>query len=312
MGKTRILNQRGLLMPQNFPAVVAGLLSLLLVGCSSGPKIALDPESEGFYEYARLIMTGEEKDLFTHLPDAESRREFIADFWSKRDPDPDTEENEYKTEFYRRIEYANKRFKEGPPGWKTDRGRIYIYMGPPDKFEEFFTHDDPNIRGPILWWIYYAYELGIEFVDERNNGVYKMREFSGDFFGALDSFKRGDVPTEKGEKRKFANFKLTYDRAKKEIAIAIPIDVFNFRDEAGVLRAHLGFQFFVYAANGKKMEEFSQDQTFLRTEAEVLNLKEIVFTFPYAQEAPRFYLDVIIVGKDGSLGKTRKMFEIKS
>jgi len=284
----------------------------LIFGCGGGPKIALDPDSDSFYEYARLIMTGEENDIFSHLPDAESRKEFIEEFWRKRDPDSYTEENEYKNEFYSRIEYANKRFKEGPPGWKTDRGRIYIYMGPPDKFDEFFTHEDPTVRGPILWWIYYNYELGIEFVDERNNGTYKMREITGDFFGALDSFKSGDIPTEKGDKRKFANFKLRYDRAKKEIVIAIPADVFNFRDAAGKLRSELEFQFFIYAKSGIKIEEFKRDQIFSETQDKVLEMKEVTFTFPYAQEAARFYLDVIISGKDGSLGKTRKMFEIKS
>ncbi len=283
-----------------------------MAACGGGPKIALDPESDSFYEYARLIMTGEENDIFTHLPDAATCKEFIEEFWRKRDPDPYTENNEYKTEFYNRIEYANKRFKEGPPGWKTDRGRIYIYMGPPDKFDEFFTHEDPTVRGPILWWIYYNYELGIEFVDERNNGTYKMREITGDFFGALDSFKSGDVPTEKGDKRKFANFKLSYDRAKKEIVIAIPVDVFNFRDAVGKLQTELEFQFFIYAKNGTKIEEFKRDQIFSATQDKVLDMKEVVFTFPYAQEAARFYLDVIIIGKDGSLGKTRKMFEIKS
>lgn len=283
----------------------------LVFGWCSRPKIALDPDSNSFYEYARLIMTGEENDIFTHQAAAESRKEFIEEFWRKRDPDPDTEENEFKTEFYSRIEYANKRFKEGPPGWKTDRGRIYIYMGPPDKFEEFFTHEDPNVRGPILWWIYYNYALGIEFVDERGNGTYKIREYTGDFFGALDSFKMGNIPTEKGDKRKFANFKLTYDRTKKEIRISIPVDVFNFRDAAGRLQAELEFQFFIYAWNGAKIEEFSRDQAFSETQDNVLDMKEVVFTFPYAQEANRFYLDVIVIGKDGSLGKTRKMFEIK-
>jgi len=298
-------------MPKKVMTFAAAFAVVLASGCSSGPKIALDPDSRSFYEYARLIMTGEENDIFTHLPDAESRKEFIEEFWRKRDPDPYTEENEYKTEFYSRIEYANKRFKEGPPGWKTDRGRIYIYMGPPDKFDEFFTHEDASVRGPILWWIYYNYELGIEFVDERNNGTYKIREYTGDFFGALDSFKSGDIPTAKGEKRKFANFKLSYDRTKKEIVISIPVDVFNFSDAAGMLQAELGFHFFIYAVDGAKIEEFDRDQVFSGTQDKVLEMKEVVFTFPYAQEAARFYIDVIILGKDGSLGKTRKMFEIK-
>jgi GWxTD domain-containing protein len=283
-----------------------------MAGCSSGPQIALDPDSESFLEYARLIMTGEEKDIFSHLPDAASRQEFIAEFWRKRDPDPYTEENEFKTEFYNRIEYANRRFREGPPGWKTDRGRIYIYMGPPDKFDEFFTHEDPDVRGPILWWIYYKYELGIEFVDVNNNGSYKIRRYDGSFTEALDSLMLGQVPTEKGEKRKFVNFKLDYNKERKEIVVAVPADAFNFIEEAGNLRAELEFQFFVYAKNGNKLAEFKQDRTFSETEDKILQMKEMIFAFPFVPEAAEFYLDVIIIGKEGSLGKTRKIFKIKA
>jgi GWxTD domain-containing protein len=127
------------------------ILVLGLVSCSgSEQKITLDPESRDFYTYAQLIMTKVEKNIFNHLPDKEARKEFMADFWVKRDPDPDTKENEFKDEFYRRIEYANKRFREGTPGWKTDRGRIYIYLGPPDKFEETFTHSGIDSRGEIV------------------------------------------------------------------------------------------------------------------------------------------------------------------
>lgn len=283
----------------------------LLAGCSSGPKIALDPESEKFYETARLVMTGEEKDIFTHLPDAESRQEFIKEFWDKRDPDPYTEENEFKKEFFDRIEHANKRFNEGVPGWKTDRGRIYIYMGPPDKFEEFFTHEDETVRGPILWWIYYNYELGIEFIDEKNSGSYKIRSYTGDFFSALDNLKLGQVPTLKGEKRKFVNFKLNYSKEKKEIVITLPVEPFNFKDEAGKLRAELEFQFFVYGKNRTKIDEFKAEKSFAEALDDVLKMKEIVFAFPYHFEAGRYYLDVIIIGKDGSLGKTRKIFDLK-
>ncbi len=288
------------------------VFAFFMTSCSSGPKIELDPESEAFYETGRLIMSGEEKDIFTHLPDAESRREFIEEFWRKRDPDPDTDENEFKNEFFDRIDYANKRFKEGIPGWKTDRGRIYIFMGPPDKFEEFFTHDDPDVRGPILWWIYYDYELGIEFVDERGNGAYKIRRYEGDFFGALDSLKLGQVPVQKGDKLKFVNFKLEYDRAASEIRIALPVDAFNFKEEAGLLRADLELQFFVYAKDKAKIEEFTEKKTIAETEEKLLSMKEIVIPISHNFAPGIYYLDVIIIGRGGELGKTRKIFEVRA
>ncbi|MGQ9672393.1 MAG: GWxTD domain-containing protein [Candidatus Aminicenantales bacterium] len=286
-------------------------LGIGLMACRSDLRIEFDPESEAFYETGRLIMSGEEKDIFTHLPDAESRREFIEDFWRKRDPDPDTEENEFKKEFFDRVDYANKRFREGIPGWKTDRGRIYIFMGPPDKFEEFFTHDDPDVRGPILWWIYYNYELGIEFVDERGNGAYKIRRYEGDFFSALDNLKLGQVPVLKGEKRKFVNFKLDYDRASSSIRITLPVDAFNFREEAGLLRADLEFQFFVYAKDKAKVEEFTEPQAIVEAEEKLIERKELLITIPHALRPGTYYLDVIIISRGGELGKTRKIFEVK-
>jgi GWxTD domain-containing protein len=287
-------------------------LVLLLSPAPGGQKTPLDPETEKFYETARLIMSREEKDIFTHLADPEARKEFIADFWAKRDPTPETEENEFKNEFFNRLEYANKRFKEGLPGWKTDRGRVYIFMGPPDKFEEFFTHERTGVRGPVLWWFYYDYALGIEFVDERNDGTYKMGTYDGDFFGALDSLKLGQMPVRKGERRKFVNFKLNYDQQKREIVINLPQDPFDFIDEGGKLRADLEFQFFVYAKKGTKLEEFKVEKVFAGPLEDVVKLKQISFSFPHDLPKGNFYLDVIITSKDRSLGKTRKIFEIKN
>src|SRR5271154_6032575 len=81
------------------------------------------------------IITDEERAAFKQLSNDEERDNFIEAFWQRRDPTPDTEENEYKEEHYRRIAYANERFASGIPGWKTDRGRTYIVYGPPDEID---------------------------------------------------------------------------------------------------------------------------------------------------------------------------------
>ncbi|MBV8904575.1 MAG: GWxTD domain-containing protein, partial [Acidobacteriia bacterium] len=72
------------------------------------------------------IITDEEKQAFKRLKTDEERQQFVEQFWLRRDPTPDTEENEYKEEHYRRIAYANDHYASGIPGWKTDRGMIYI------------------------------------------------------------------------------------------------------------------------------------------------------------------------------------------
>ena len=72
------------------------------------------------------IITGAEKKAFLALQTDEERENFIENFWRRRDPDPDTEENEFREQYYERIAYANEHYTSGIPGWKTDRGRIYI------------------------------------------------------------------------------------------------------------------------------------------------------------------------------------------
>src|SRR5687768_16682659 len=81
------------------------------------------------------IITKEEKRAFNSLKTDEERENFIEQFWRRRDPNPDTEENEYREEYYERIAYANENFSSGIPGWKTDRGKIYIAWGKPDGVE---------------------------------------------------------------------------------------------------------------------------------------------------------------------------------
>jgi GWxTD domain-containing protein len=81
------------------------------------------------------IITDEEKKAFKQLKTDDERQTFVENFWARRDPTPDTEENEYKEEHYRRIAYANDHYASGIPGWKTDRGMIYIKYGPPDEID---------------------------------------------------------------------------------------------------------------------------------------------------------------------------------
>ena len=88
------------------------------------------PYKKWLDEDVAWIITDEERAAFKQLSNDEERDNFIEAFWQRRDPTPDTEENEFKEEHYRRIAYANEHFAAGIPGWKTDRGRIYIMYGP--------------------------------------------------------------------------------------------------------------------------------------------------------------------------------------
>jgi len=295
--------------------LLAVILAAGLAACAGagGPGVGppLDPASEAFFRTARLIMTGDEAAIFNHLQDAAAREEFIRDFWAKRDPDPETPENEFQKMFLDRVEYANKHFLEGGPGYNTDRGRVYIFMGPPDKVEEFFTHDDPAIRGSILWWLYYNYELGIEFADERGYGQFRIRRYEGNFFEAMEGMKLGQqVGPADVFKKAVVNFKFVYDEAKPEFAVTIPADALSFREEGGRLRVDLDFIFYLYLDEGVRREIFTASQTFTTTDPELLELKDVPFAFDRALPPGTHYVDVLIKAGGGE-GRVRKIFKVK-
>ncbi len=142
-------------------------------------------------EDVTYIITDEERASWKRLQTDEEREQFIEQFWLRRDPTPDSQENEYKEEHYRRIAYSNERFASGIPGWKTDRGRIYITFGPPDEIESHpsgGTYQRPIEEGggttsvyPFEKWRYRYLEgvglgndINIEFVDKTMTGEYRM------------------------------------------------------------------------------------------------------------------------------------------
>ena len=135
------------------------------------------------------IITDDERKAFKALKTDEERDQFIEQFWLRRDPDPDTPENEYKDQYYERIQYANEKFTSGIPGWRTDRGRIYVTFGKPDEIESHpsgGTYDRPSYEGggstttyPFeTWWYRYIEGIGsdveIEFVDPSGSGEYRI------------------------------------------------------------------------------------------------------------------------------------------
>jgi GWxTD domain-containing protein len=307
-----------------YPAVVIAVL-VGLVACS-GMSFKLDPESKEFYEYARLIMTDDEMDIFKHLADKEERARFILDFWDKRDPDPDTDANEFQEEYFRRIAYSNQRFLQGPPGWKTDRGRFYIYFGAPDKIEEWFPMQtkaevdaavsvQARIRG-ILRWTYYRYGMAVDFYDRRGDGTYviddPLQQIWGNYFDALEFAKLGldFANKERLQEFKFIDLDLVYDKAARTFFVTVPLDGFTFFEEEGVLQADFVFTFMLYLQGGGKFDEFQESRHLSITEEELIELDELRFSVEYELKPGRYYVDVTVDIKP-DVGKTRKIFKIR-
>ena len=155
---------------------------------------ALQKELEGAYrkwlsDDVGYIITDEERKVFRSLQNDEEREQFIEQFWLRRNPDPESLTNDYKEEHYRRIAYTNQHYASGIPGWKTDRGRVYIMYGPADEIDAHPSgghYERPVEEGggststfPFEVWRYryiegVAQNVELEFVDPTMTGEYRL------------------------------------------------------------------------------------------------------------------------------------------
>jgi GWxTD domain-containing protein len=129
-----------------FSLWIATLLSISVVAQQQSQKahqeLPSQSDSQDVYnkwlnEDVAYIITDEEGRLFRKLKSDEEREKFIWQFWLRRDPDPDTDKNEFREEHYERIAYANQNFAaDGVSGWRTDRGAVYIMYGKPDEIQK--------------------------------------------------------------------------------------------------------------------------------------------------------------------------------
>jgi GWxTD domain-containing protein len=187
-------------MPRLAPQAGAPLRAMkrpmaLLAQAQTTPQATPTPPVPSAYqkwltEDVVYIISDQEREVFRRLGSDEERDKFIEQFWLRRDPTPGTPANEFKDEHYRRIAYANRRFRSlaGTQGWKTDRGRIYITFGPPDEIENHAagSYERPAEQGggrtsvfPFQQWRYrHVEEIGdniiMEFVDRTQTGDYAM------------------------------------------------------------------------------------------------------------------------------------------
>lgn len=169
------------------------LFPFFILAQDSQESLEQEESADYFQSWIRddvvYIVTDEERQIFEKLTTADEKEQFIEQFWFRRDPNPRTAENEFKAEHYRRLAYCNENFSSGKPGWKTDRGRIYIIHGPPDELE-FYPSGTYHVRSmsqgggstttyPYEVWRYRNIEgLGddvtLEFVDKTMSGEYRL------------------------------------------------------------------------------------------------------------------------------------------
>lgn len=152
-------------------------------------KESISPYKKWIDEEVPYIITDEERNAFKKFTTDDEREQFIEAFWERRNPNPGNPENEFKEEYYRRIAYTNEHFASGIPGWRTDRGRIYIMYGPPneiDNHDSGGTYQRPSEEGggetstfPFEDWTYNYIEgvgnnIKLEFVDPTMSGEFHL------------------------------------------------------------------------------------------------------------------------------------------
>jgi GWxTD domain-containing protein len=167
-------------------------------------------------EDVRYIITDEEMSAFKQLSNDEERDQFIEAFWLRRDPTPDTVENEYKEEHYRRIAYANEHFQAGKAGFRTDRGRIYIMFGPPDQIDAH-PGGGPYTRTP-----------------EEGGGTTSTFPFEVWRYRYIEAIQQQEVEIEFVDNCMCGDYHISLDRAEKDALLYVPGAGATWYEEMGM------------------------------------------------------------------------------
>lgn len=162
-------------------------LILLTISCRVYEKF--DQEELRFYRFVQLIITPEEERIFKSL-DHEGRKAFMKEFWLIRDPDYSTPENEFLEEYLKRVKTAARLFRESSrPGWLTDRGMVFVLLGPPDTREANPFTGRSDIQGYEIW-LYDRFRIRLEFIDRDGSGHYILWNYPPELWEYIEIGKK--------------------------------------------------------------------------------------------------------------------------
>ncbi len=282
--------------------LVLFMLFLVSSGCLKR-SIHLEPDLEGLGQAVQLVMTSLEREIYNKLQNKQDKKEFLDEFWAKRDPDLSTEVNEFKIEFEKRLDFVNTHFQsEGIPGWKTDRGRIYMYLGPPDQTYQQPFINSPSVKARITW-VYYKYRTGVIFEDRLGNGTYEMRidrYHSLRLLNAINRAKFGLLQRDQAHLDKASSeIRMNYDHKKKELFIQIPLTILYFEEDKDRFEVSLLFEIYIYDQNGQKVKQFSREKYFSLDKEFLKREEDIISSFPVELNPGKHYFDVKISDSSG-------------
>ena len=295
---------------------------LLAAACASTRGLKeLDPKSRDFISKVRYTITAEERKAFLALA-PEAREPFIEDFWARRDPTPGTAENEYRTDYYDRIERSNRLFSGGgSPGWLQDRGRVYITIGPPDSRITYPRGVTFYGLPTEIWW--YGM-FSILFIDNYWNDDYKIAPESASQISVITQaqtewnkpLQRMPKPGEAAYAAAIAGLDVAIEVAEgtsARFALAIPYKSIWLKSSGADFRATLEVTMKVSGPDGAEVWTFAQAYPLDIPQS---RLKEVLDTdFKAEMSAPlkpgAYTLSVTVVNtNDGSRAALERKFEI--
>ena len=295
-------------------ALLSLALLCFLVGCARYRlEKNLDLESREFLSKVRYIITSQERKIFLNLPSAE-RKAFKEEFWKKRDPTPETEVNEYKNEYFKRIEEANHLFSDaGGSGWLEDRGRIYILLGPPEQ-RDVYPRGMDFYGPPTEIWYYGFYP--IIFVDQHWDGSYELTPLGARHIALIQQASMELKPKISREKVVF-DFTLRIKKiAGKEAVIQVDVPYKNiwFNVEAGLWKTTLKLSVEVFDSSEKKVWDYQKDYPLSFAEKDLDELDKNTFSaeISITLESGNYTLQTTLINEtDKSQARKNLGFELQ-
>jgi GWxTD domain-containing protein len=303
-----------------FLAVIC--IGLVLNFCSKPyySKKGLSLEASEFISKVRYIITKNEKKRFFSLVTAEERQEFIKKFWKERDPDPETEENLFKKEYFRRIDLANHLFKdESKEGWLTDRGRVLILIGEPD-FRRFRPGTIASTQSVKSWYnypheIWYYGFYPIMFIDELENGTLRLTPMGAQQVSTiLETSLRLKPKVGKSKVPMDFNIKLNKHKDKTlTLQIALPYKniLFQQSEDGKEFSAVITIHVNIFDSKNNNIKKISEDKPISMSEDELLKAKsDHIMNITFKLEPGKYELEAILESKADDV-RSRKKIKFK-
>lgn len=249
-------------------------------------KMKQKSDNSDFLTKVQYIISKDEEKFYKNLPE-EKQEEFIQQFWDIRDPDPDTPENEFKEEYFNRIDDANKQFTAAREGWLTDRGKAYILLGPPNYVENYPMGGNPIntfSRNPYSVWHYTDFYL--IFVDNRNDGDYQIQYTDlGNIADVQEAFQKAKMGLKYLDKKLGYNFELKRNKQKSNILVfSIETESITFAADGDNMVAEVQIQLKLKNKSFVDMWSYSNSHTIQFAKSDTHIPKKVTLEIPLGKE----------------------------